>query len=182
MARRPPLRVEILGAERLAGKFRDMPRSALDLMIDPLVKGADAVRNRAIEGINSPPKTGRVYTHRFWTDDQGRVRRGEARTPHQASAPGEYPAADTGNLARSIYAAERIDVESSIDEAAAETQKGVGDGNISAWIEADAEYAAPLEYKEPERGGRPFLRRALSELAEQIHESVARALEGRLGS
>ncbi|MBI1188314.1 MAG: hypothetical protein GC206_13450 [Alphaproteobacteria bacterium] len=64
MARRP-LRVEILGAERLAGKFRDMPRAALELMVEPLVKGADDVRNRAIEGINSPPKTGRIYTTRF---------------------------------------------------------------------------------------------------------------------
>ncbi|MBI1188315.1 MAG: hypothetical protein GC206_13455 [Alphaproteobacteria bacterium] len=106
---------------------------------------------------------------------------GEARTPHQASAPGEYPAADTGNLARSIYAAERMEVEDSIDEHAPETSKGLGEGNISAWIEAEAEYAAPLEYKEPERGGRPFLRRALSETAEAIYEAIVRVLAGRLG-
>jgi hypothetical protein len=46
--------------------------------------------------------TGRVYDTTFWTDSTGRLRRGRARVPHQASAPGEPPAPDFGLLRASI--------------------------------------------------------------------------------
>lgn len=52
---------------------------------------AIAVENRAADGIISPPKTGRVY--------RSKHRKGAV---HQASAPGEFPAADTGRLHQSI--------------------------------------------------------------------------------
>lgn len=50
------------------------------------VKGANRVRNEVLRLILRTPKTGRIY-----------YRRGKA---HQASAPGEAPASDTGNLVR----------------------------------------------------------------------------------
>lgn len=174
MARRPPLRVQIIGAERLAGKFRAMPREAAERVAPELAAGAERVRNRAVAGIAKPPKTGRLYTTRFWTDERGRLRRGPERVPHRASAPGEYPAADTGNLMRSIYADDPGEVL-----AQAESIAGAADLDvIQASVTADAEYAAPLEFKEPERGGRPFLRRALGEEADSILAAIMRALGG----
>lgn len=46
--------------------------------------------------------TGRTYDTTFWRDSQGRLRRGKARVPHQASAPGEPPAVDFGLLRASV--------------------------------------------------------------------------------
>jgi len=47
--------------------------------------------------------TGRIYTHYFFTDKQGRLRRGKKRwKPHQASAEGKPPARDTSQLVQSI--------------------------------------------------------------------------------
>jgi len=47
--------------------------------------------------------TGRVYTHYFFTDAQGRLRIGKKRwKPHQASAEGKPPARDTSQLVQSI--------------------------------------------------------------------------------
>lgn len=50
-------------------------------------QAAENVLSRAIEKIQNPPKTGRIYR-----------RRG---VEHQASAPGEAPASDTGRLVQS---------------------------------------------------------------------------------
>lgn len=116
---------------------------------------AEGVAARAIAGINSPPKTGILYTHQF--PGGGGYKRAK---PHRASAAGEYPAADTGNLARSIYAG---DLEEDFLK-------------IDAPVEADAEYAKPLEYKPPGRGGRPFLRRALMEEGDMIRARLSRAV------
>jgi len=61
-----------------------------------------AVRAKAIELIMEP-KHGRIYTTYFYTDKQGRIRPvGKRWKPHQASAPGEPPAQDTGELVQSI--------------------------------------------------------------------------------
>lgn len=61
---------------------------------------------------------------------------------HQASKAGEYPAADTGRLMGSLT--HRVDAI-----------------KLESFVEAATKYAAPLELKPPERGGRPFLSRAL---------------------
>lgn len=53
-----------------------------------VVRGTESIRNEMIRLIQSPPKTGRIYR-----------RRG---VEHQASAPGQAPATDTGRLVNSI--------------------------------------------------------------------------------
>lgn len=45
---------------------------------------------------------GRIYDTIFYTDAEGRLRRGWRRKPHQASAPGQPPASQSGRLRRSI--------------------------------------------------------------------------------
>jgi len=69
---------------RISNRTRDEVKRALR-------RGALAIENTAVEGIISPPKTGRVY--------KSKHRKGAT---HQASAPGEYPAADSGELHQSI--------------------------------------------------------------------------------
>ena len=68
--------------------------AALEKLADQICnKAAKNIETRAKIKIQSPPKTGRIYRH-------GNVE-------HQASAPGEAPATDTGNLVNSI-ASDRV--------------------------------------------------------------------------
>lgn len=56
-----------------------------------LNRGALRIENKAAEKISNPPKTGRKY--------RSKHRKGAI---HQASAPGEAPAGDSGRLAQSL--------------------------------------------------------------------------------
>jgi phage gpG-like protein len=69
----------------------------------------------------------------------------------RASAPGEYPMTDMGILASSISTDRR---------------------NNGADVVARAPYAEKLEFKDPARGGRPFMRRGLQENENRIHQIV----------
>jgi hypothetical protein len=69
----------------------------------------------------------------------------------RASAPGEYPMTDMGILASSISTDRR---------------------NNGADVVARAPYAERLEFKDPERGGRPFMRRGLQENENRIYQIV----------
>ena len=84
-----------------------------------------SIERTAILRIQLPPKTGRRY------------RRGRGRY-HQASAPGESPATDTGNLAGSIRTVQ-------------------GTRRHTAVVTVGAEYAARLEFGDGRVAPRPFL-------------------------
>lgn len=112
-----------------------------------IMRFAESVRNESITLILNGEKTGRVY------------RRGNVE--HQASAPGEAPASDTGTLVGRI--------ETSYDEA-----------NLSAQVAARTAYAEPLELGTQKMEPRPFLRPALAnkldEGVEMVQEEIDRAL------
>lgn len=106
--------------------------------VEATMKGAaQLVANDAKVRVARGPKTGRVYTTRFLTNrTTGRIFPSEPRVPHQASAPGEAPATDTGKLAGSIVA---------------------GAKGLTATVEARSVYAIHLEYGTRRMAARPFL-------------------------
>lgn len=107
--------------------------------------GAMLVANDARRSVARGPKTGRMY-----------VRRGVA---HQASAPGEPPATDTGRLVTSIVS----DVER--------------DGrSVVGIVEARTEYAVHLEYGTRNMAPRPFMLPALERNRARIAALVAQAI------
>jgi hypothetical protein len=165
-------RINVLGIDHLRETFEKNADRARQPLFEGLREGAHLVVRTAKDGIRKGPKTGRVYTHRFPSVFAGGARRPQDRRgrPHQASAPGEYPAADTGNLMRSIHDEHEKPAE------AAEA----GDAYVIE-VAADAEYAAPLELKPPEKGGRPFLRRALWESEDAIVKFCEDRLKGVFG-
>lgn len=122
--------------------------TALDAFLDRVVP-AD-IERRAFNVENRAKRLlvmhggGRVYTTRFWRDRQGRLRRGGRRVPHQASAPGQPPATDTGRLLQSIH----------------HEIHGVGQ-DVEARIGSDVNYAIYLELGTRYMAPRPFLRPAL---------------------
>lgn len=157
---RRELRIDLEGDERLIRQLLQLQGRARREARGALNQALGLVRDRAIEGLNSPPKTGRLYKR------GGRV--------HRASAMGEYPASDTGNLARSISTELDQAFEAGLDE-------GLGEGALVGEVMADAEYAIPLEYKPQGRGGRPFLRRAMDESRDAIQD-IFRALRGKFSA
>lgn len=120
--------------------------SGLDALIgrlgkaDAIVKtAAFQVESNAKTAVQTGAKTGRVY------------KRGKGKS-HQASAPGEAPATDTGNLVNGIS-----------------TQK-VGDANWEVPVAAD--YAAKLEED------RPFLEPAVKKVEAAFNAAALKLLEG----
>jgi HK97 gp10 family phage protein len=112
------------------------------------------VQAKAIDIIKEP-KHGRIYTTYFWTDAQGRLRVGRERwKPHQASAIGEPPAWDTGELAQNIA------VEIS------------GDG-LEGKVGTEKDHGLFLEYGTSKMAPRPWLKPSF----EQSEEAVKKIFE-----
>ncbi len=110
-----------------------------------ITKGIGIVETEAVRLITDGPKTGAIYTTFFFTLGSGPSRITipyGSRPAHQASAPGEAPASDTGYLVnnRSI----------NIDTA-----------SIRATLSFHAAYAVFLEYGTDRMEPRPFARPAL---------------------
>ena len=101
--------------------------------------GAESVLATAISHIMHDPKTGRIYR-----------RRG---VEHQASAPGEAPASDTGTL-----------VQRSTTEHDA--------GALVSTVFFRTAYAAALEYGTAKIAPRPYARVSLEEKREEIEQNI----------
>lgn len=116
------------------------------------LQGLDAagliVQNKARKSILAGPKTGNIYT-------RGRI-------AHQASAPGEAPANDTGRLVASIVRSLQVEL-------------------IAVDITAGTEYATWLEYGTRHMAARPFLRPAVVQSLPRIIQ-VLRAIIGGTGN
>ncbi len=103
--------------------------------------GANIVRNEVLRLILRTTKSGRVYR-----------RRG---IEHQASAPGEAPASDTGTLVRQITVI-------------------VDPDTLTAKVNSGAAHAPHLEFGTEKMEPRPHMRVALENVRSQLEEAVAR--------
>ena len=101
------------------------------------------IQARAQMAIMNPPKGGRIY------------RRGNV--AHQASAPGEAPATDTGALVNSAYT------------------KKVADADYETGF--TAEYAAALEFGTAKIAPRPYLRPAVEAVRDAFIRAIKRIVE-----
>jgi HK97 gp10 family phage protein len=104
-----------------------------------VVKGTELVRTEAIHLVLDTPKSGRVYHSGAIT--------------HQASAPGEPPATDTGNFVNQIT-----------------TEFSMSD--VSGVVNFGAKYSAWLEYGTIKMEPRPFARPALANKQSEIEAIV----------
>src|SRR4051812_5695027 len=117
-------------------------------VMQEIVKGTEDIRNESISLILNTEKTGRVYRHRG--------------VEHQASAPGEPPASDTGRLVNSISTAYDFD-------------------NMSGSIVVSVDYGFYLEYGTEKMEPRPYLRPALASKGPLMEARIAEALKKDLG-
>lgn len=148
------------GVSRRKSNFPIMTAAVKANVATEIVRGATMIQADAVESIQRGSKTGRTYT-------RGNV-------THQASAPGEAPASDTGNLAR------RIDIEFSGDKLRAD----IGVHNLLF-----TPYARRLELGDvigpvaPGAGriaARPYMRPAYNKNIKAIQAAIAKAVKGGL--
>jgi HK97 gp10 family phage protein len=113
-----------------------------------VIEGTELVHSTAVRLIMNGPKTGKVYR-----------RRG---VEHQASAPGEPPASDTGALVQ------RSGTE--YDQA-----------NLVGTVTFHSKYAAALEFGTERIEPRPFARPALAMNREAIQDAIGRRIAAVTG-
>ncbi len=102
--------------------------------------GAQLIRGEAIKSIQSGAKSGIVYE------------KYNPRRTHRASAPGEAPASDTGNLVSKIIIRQ--------------------DGKDKTNVESNAHYSAYLEYGTSKMEPRPFMFPAFEKSRQPIEQAV----------
>lgn len=126
-------------------KLLDKVRSNVEKAV---IQSIEGVREEAISLILDTQKTGRIYRRRS--------------IEHQASAPGEAPASDTGRLVNSI----RVEYDLP---------------NLTGRIVVGAAYGMFLEYGTQTIEPRPFLRPALARskgvIEGNINDAVRRAFK-----
>jgi HK97 gp10 family phage protein len=146
--------IRVTGADELIREMRRYGDRANEVMDGALQKAAIDTRNEAVAAIQRGPKTGSVYP-------AVRGRRGSA---HQASAPGEPPATDTGTLVRSVRWVEA--------PAAREWRVGTA-----------VQYGAYLEFGTSRMEARPWLFPAVQEaipvLRKRLVDGMERLARGR---
>ena len=106
-----------------------------------VVNATNLVEETVVKGIHGPPKTGILY-------EKGSSFRGN-RPSHRASAPGEYPATDTGYLAQNISSTMSVD-------------------RLTGRITSEAEYSKDLEYGRNGVAARPFMQPSLEKNRRKI--------------
>lgn len=102
--------------------------------------GAQLIRGDAIKDIQTGSKTGKVYE------------KYNPRRTHRASAPGESPASDTGNLVRNIRVKQNTPDE--------------------VFVESNAPYSSYLEFGTSKMLPRPFLFPAYERNRDKITKAV----------
>lgn len=120
------IKVKLTGRKKVdLTRYASGKRKRVVVIINKYVR---LIQAKAVELIKSGPKSGRIYS------------RGGRK--HQASAPGEAPADDTGNLAANVFVVE-----------------GTTAGTTASVV-ARAVYAMALEFGTKNMLPRPFMRAA----------------------
>jgi len=138
--------INIQGQQELIRALQSMDSEVVAVVEKGLLQTAFLAQSEAQRSILKGPKTGRIY------------KRGKRGRTHQASAPGEPPANDTGRLASSL-------------------RSEVSAGALTASLIAGTSYAAHLEYGTTKMAARPFMRPAAEKVAPQGEKLIRDALD-----
>ena len=82
--------IQVKGFKKVMASLKNLEQDLEKPFREVIVGGAQLIRGEAIKSIQSGPKSGRIYE------------KYNPRRTHRASAPGQAPASDTGNLVRNI--------------------------------------------------------------------------------
>lgn len=139
------MRVEVENQQQVADFMRRFGERAQAAIGDAIKAAGMEARTKAVELIQRGPATGRVYEKYL------------PRRTHQASAPGQAPATDTGRLAASIA----FRMESS----------------LVALVVSNVEYAPWLEYGTQRMQPRPFMGPAAQSVRTSLDRRIKAAID-----
>ncbi len=142
------IRLDFKIPDDMARKFDKAGPQVLRALQGVLTKSAIRIRDTAKLKIKAGPKTGREYRRK------GGIR-------HRASAPGQAPATDHGDLARSLLFDVRYD-------------------GLGASVGTDLLYGGFLEEGTKKMSARPFMAPSLEKNNERIENDILEALKGVL--
>ena len=141
------LSARLTGGDRLKRRLAGLTPALKKPVAREINAGALAVHGEMVRAIQSGPKTGRVYKRRS-------VR-------HQASAPGEAPATDTGSLVGSLA------IEPDPD-------------GLGTKVLARSGYAMWLEFGTRRMAARPFFQRSFELHKKKIRRAIGAAVKAAL--
>ncbi len=138
--------VKVEGLDRIQNALPAVQKNIESELTKAVFASAKHVEAEAKRSITAGGKTGRIYKRRSVT--------------HQASAPGEAPASDTGRLVNSI--------NSYLNGSKLESFVVAGRGIVK--------YATSLEFGTRKMSARPFMFPALEKSKDWIRERLAKAV------
>ena len=143
------IEVRVKDINKVLGKFRSLGKDLEEPFREVVKGGAQFVRGEAIKSIQTGSKTGRTYE------------KYNPRRTHKASAPGEAPASDTGNLVRNIRVKQKT--------------KDIAE------VESNAPYSQFLEFGTSKMLARPFLfpafEKSRSKILQATFNRIKKAVE-----
>lgn len=140
--------IRLQGSDQLRAALREMSGEVRDEVSKAVIGTAMELRGDVVKSIQRGAKTGRVY------------RKYSPSRIHQASAPGQAPASDTGRLANSITFERVNDLTASV-------------GSVLA-------YATYLEYGTSRIAPRPVFRPAVDRIRDKFNRRLEAAISGAI--
>ena len=134
------VKIQVTNLEQTLRKFNALDKDLKEPFREVVKGGAQFIRGEAIKSIQTGPKSGRLYE------------KYNPRRTHRASAPGQPPASDTGNLVRNIKVNQK--------------NKDVAE------VQSNAPYSAFLEFGTSKMLPRPFLFPAFEKSKNKIVQAV----------
>ena len=134
------VKIQVKNLEQTLRKFNALDKDLKEPFREVVKGGAQFIRGEAIKSIQTGPKSGRLYE------------KYNPRRTHRASAPGQPPASDTGNLVRNIKVNQK--------------NKDVAE------VQSNAPYSAFLEFGTSKMLARPFLFPAFEKSKNKIVQAV----------
>ena len=140
--------IQVKGIKEALSALKNLQNNLEEPFREVIQGGAQLIRGEAIKSIQSGPKSGRVYE------------KYNPRRTHKASAPGEAPASDTGNLVRNI--------------------RVVQENKDLIKVESNASYSQFLEFGTSKMLARPFLfpatERSRPKIAQAVFDRVVKEI------
>jgi len=134
------INIKVKGLKKAQDALKNLEKDLEQPFREVILGGAQLIRGEAIKSIQTGPKSGRIYE------------KYNPRRTHQASAPGQAPASDTGNLVSQIIVRPK-----NPDEVA---------------VESNALYSIFLEFGTSKMLARPFLFPATERSRPKIIQAV----------
>jgi len=132
--------IQVKGFKKVMASLKNLEQDLEKPFREVIAGGAQLIRGEAIKSIQSGPKSGRIYE------------KYNPRRTHKASAPGQAPASDTGNLVRNIVVKQ--------------------ENPDLVKVESNAIYSSFLEFGTSKMLARPFLFPATERSRKKIAQAV----------